>query len=119
MKKTVIVCDKCKKEIPEDKAVDLAGVLDICPACWLKLRGILLEWVNKQEAAAPAPKPPDTGKMQALRDAGWTIAAIAREMHTSASFVTRNTKPQAARKKSYPLESTGNALRDPGPKEEK
>lgn len=132
MKKTITICDKCQKQIPEGQAVELAGMMDICPKCWPKAKELLLGWIagqnekaadqeagqDKQEAVrkprSKEMKPrkngkeanePDFGKMQAIRDSGWTLEKIADEMGCEKSFMKEHTHAPE-KKKSYPLEFT-------------
>lgn len=117
MKKTIIICDKCGKEIPEGKATTIMNEVDICPKCWPKLQTALMDWLKqktedvkpkKQPAAEPEkPDPPedkvDLGKMQALRNGNWSVKDIAKEMKVSESFVYSHTSPPP-KKKAYPNE---------------
>ena len=127
MKKTITICDKCGKEIPEGVSVQIIEGIDICAKCWPKMKAVLLEWLNaetekqtakaaqadKQKAAAPKPPAVDLGKMQALRDAGWSMEKIAEEMGCDKAFVKEHTHAPE-KKKRYPLESfTNDVVIDP------
>lgn len=118
MKKTIIVCDKCGREIPEKAVIQIMDEVDICPKCWPKLKTALMAWLKQNtEDAKPKkqpieepekPDPPadkvDLGKMQALRNSGrWSVKEIAAEMKVSESFVyAHTTAPE--KKKTYPNE---------------
>lgn len=118
MKKTIIVCDKCGREIPENATIQIMDEVDICPKCWPKLKTALMAWLKqntedakpkKQSIEEPKkPDPPadkvDLGKMQALRNSGrWSVKEIAAEMKVSESFVyAHTTAPE--KKKAYPNE---------------
>ena len=123
MKKTIIVCDKCGREIPEKAVIQIMDEVDICPKCWPKLKTALMAWLKEQEegkprgrksaekqepeqepAKDPDPGKVDLGKMQALRNSGrWSVKEIAAEMKVSESFVyAHTTAPE--KKKAYPNE---------------
>lgn len=118
MKKTIIVCDKCGREIPENATIQITDEVDICPKCWPKLKTALMAWLKQNtEDAKPKkqpieepekPDPPadkvDLGKMQALRESGrWSVKDITKEMKVSESFVYSHTTPPP-KKKTYPNE---------------
>ncbi len=118
MKKMVIICDRCGSIIQEEETIRIMDEIDICQKCWPKLKPAFLEWLKtsnagtkpktvkpkkKAEAPAKTEKKVDLGKMQALRDGGWTLEKIAEEMKVSKTFVYNNTTPPA-KKKTYPNE---------------
>lgn len=48
MKKTIILCDKCKKEIEETDVMQING-MDFCPKCTSDLFLIIQNWVNPKK----------------------------------------------------------------------
>lgn len=114
------VCEKCADKFllpdPEEKELN---VTTCCAPAPQKKR---IDWDEvidsvdagkKEQAAEPdggAKKKQkitfDAGKAQALRDAGWTVKAIAKEMNAHPVTVYKNTHP-AAPKKAKPHEWGG------------
>lgn len=113
MKKTITICDKCGKEIAEGKAVTIMDEIDICPKCWPKAQEAIRKWLcqaseeMKPKSIGQKTANLDIGKMQALRDAGWTIDRIAEEMGCDKAFVKEHTNTPGKKRK-YPLEFTEN-----------
>lgn len=92
MKKTIYYCDRCKTEIPE------MGVIrryshDLCESCDNEAAELITSWVKRGPQ-----KGVDWGKAQALRDAGWTLDAIAKEIGSTTGSVCKNTKRPAPKK---------------------
>ena len=93
MKKTITVCDRCGREIRDGENTVLF-TYDHCPECAKKARVLLEGWLcGKQKG------PVDWGKAQALRDAGWKLDAIAREVGASKSEVCKKTAAPAPKKR--------------------
>lgn len=120
MKKTVIYCDRCGKEITgtvyqlavftsePGKSYDLGDDVEadtgaeLCEECFEIVDKATENAVNNVSDPEPQPKPRraanridlDLGKMVALRNAGWSIAKIADEFRVSEQTV-RNRMPEA------------------------
>ena len=106
MKKITYICDKCKKEI-SGEVNEVLGY-DLCDECLVGARNSVAVYVQGVKPKAPKPsnkivKHLDTGKAQALRDAGWTVAKIAAELGVSEPTIMKYTTP-AKPKKAKPLE---------------
>ena len=99
------ICDKCKKEI-SGEVNEVLGY-DLCDECLVGARNSFAVYVQGVQPKAPKPKKVvkhwDTGKAQALRDAGWTVAKIAAELGVSEPTIMKYTTP-AKPKKAKPLE---------------
>ena len=85
-----IKCDRCGETtslIDNDlwKVITIEHTnYDLCPACFAEFGNFM----GEREQPKPEPVPVksrkvDTGKLQALADAGWTVKAIADEMGVS------------------------------------
>lgn len=114
MKKTVVLCDRCGKEI-EGEFLEITAYkgrdFDICEKC----ADEFLMPVTHREPASEEKKPEkkkedqkpslpfDSGKAQALRDAGWSVRKVAAEMKVCEQTVYSHTHPAAPRPKK-PLE---------------
>lgn len=101
MKKTIYVCDSCGAESDEQHA-EIFG-FDLCPDCADRATKIVTQFVKSSAKTGKI----DWGKAQALRDAGWTLEAIAKEIGSTVSTVTRNTVTPKKRKR-YEHESAEN-----------
>lgn len=98
MKITLYACDRCGMELDPGTERQVLG-FDFCPECAEEAIKVLKNWTK----AGPDRKV-DWGAAQALRDAGWTIEKIAKELGVSNTSVHRNTtRPKA--KKTYEHES--------------
>ena len=87
MKQMTVFCDSCRKMIP-DKPHQIDD-MDFCSACWPKVVQAIRELTTGSKR-----KPReqiDTGKAQALRNAGWPVSKIAEELGCSVSVVYRAT----------------------------
>ena len=93
MKKVTYYCDRCKVEIP-DGHLTQANEFDLCPDCAANMEILIADWVKR----GPQKGFIDWGKAQALRDAGWTLEATAKEIGSTVSSVMRNTKKPKAKK---------------------
>ena len=58
MKKTIIVCDKCGREIPENATIQIMEEVDICPKCWPKMKTALMAWLKEREDTKTGGKKP-------------------------------------------------------------
>lgn len=111
MRKYIIICDKCKKQVADDGVTSfkIGEGIDICNGCkevfdiWLKVR--LEEWCEgkplssagtdekpkKRNIKGVGKKPVDVDwdKACALRKAGWPYAKIADELYVSPATVYR------------------------------
>lgn len=88
MRKEIIICDKCGKEIDGDlwcchsNSVDVDYFYDFCMEC--------MDMFVKTD---PEPKPKrqprkiDRGKVWALKDADWKVSAIAGEIGCSEATI--------------------------------
>lgn len=101
MKKTIYVCDSCGAESDKQHA-EIFG-FDLCPDCTDRAAKLVTQFVKSSAKTGKI----DWGKAQALRDAGWTLEAIAKEIGSTVSTVTRNTVTPKKRKR-YEHESTEN-----------
>lgn len=102
MKKITYICDVCGKEVTEDKVTELRGH-DLCEVCADRAWELVTDWIMKKKTKPE--KEPDWGKAQALRDRGWSINAIAKEIGVSWGQVDKNTKePDKTKTKKYELE---------------
>lgn len=81
MRQTTYFCDVCKKMIPS--GAHTIEDMDFCSHCWPKVVQAVREYLPPEKI--------DIGKAQALRDAGWKLADIAKELGTSPTTVHRNT----------------------------
>lgn len=115
MKQIIYICDKCKKTVDIVDVVEFEDGIDFCPECWAKAEEMIKAWAREPEpAAAPEPKQEkpkaekkpgkkkeeiDWGAAQALRDAGWTITQIAKEIGSSKTMVHENTHKPAKKKR--------------------
>ena len=96
MRKEIIYCDKCEREIDGAfwfadllKGTEiLVGSYDICPDC-------MARFMEPEPKPAPDPEPKskrqprkiDRGKVWALKDADWKVSAIAGEMGCSEATI--------------------------------
>ncbi len=124
--KIIVKCDKCGAEITSEEIPSLfaattgresGGVLadhpdrvrfDLCKKCMERVQTFIMSGdvavdpeQDEPEAEPEKPKPRqkmDTGKMQALHEAGWSYKAIAEEMKIPYSTVY-NTLNYALKKK--------------------
>lgn len=95
MKKTIYICDSCKAEI-EGNVTNIFDY-DLCESCASKAKRIVTQFVTTANKI-------DWNGAQALRDAGWTLEDIAKEIGSTVSSVQRNTsKPK--KRKQYEHES--------------
>ena len=95
MRKEIIICDKCGAEINElfwhaglinDGDYMSEERLDICDLCMNKFLypdPVHPDPVEPKPKQTKKRKPLDHGKMQALRNAGWSYQAIADEVGCS------------------------------------
>lgn len=92
MKKITYYCDRCKTEIPEMSVIRRYGH-DLCESCDNEAAELITSWVKRGPQTSI-----DWGKAQALRDAGWTLEAIAKEVGAAVSSIHRNTKKPSPKK---------------------
>ena len=105
----IIRCDRCGKEMSwndvdnvgyvalrwkDIRTDELAGPnpyedVELCEDCMRSISGFIEQ---KPEPAAEPGKGIDTGKIKALRDAGWTPKKIADELKVSPSTITYHLK---------------------------
>lgn len=88
------MCDRCGGEIPNADDVMMICGYDLCSDCYEAVRAAVTELVVKSK-----PTRFDWGKAQALRDAGWTLEQIAKELGSTVASVSRNTKASKPRKR--------------------
>lgn len=95
MRKEIIYCDKCGREVDGAfwfadliKGTEiLVGSYDICPDCMARFMEL------EEPAPDPEPKPKrqprkiDRGKVWALKDADWKVSAIAGELGCSEATI--------------------------------
>lgn len=96
MKETIYLCDKCKKAIQKDIYRLYVGIVDpetddspecyelnelgdrcFCISCLAEIDKGIIKYISKETKPK---KKIDDGMIQALRDAGWTLEAIADEL---------------------------------------
>lgn len=114
MKKIVYVCDRCQKQItgrlftlytafsiPEegDTEEQREKGPDLCASCFEVVDDAIMTAIKKPSVEAtpmkkPGRKPLDTGKMRALRAAGWTYEKIADELGCSTQTVINYLKKE-------------------------
>lgn len=112
MRKRIIICDRCKKEVPDATLHQISDTMmfDLCAGCmevwsnWLDAR--LIEWCNggslagnKKEVEQTTEQKPkgkggrkielDYDKACALRKAGWSYDKIADELNCGPSTIYR------------------------------
>ena len=110
MKKTVYVCDKCRKEVAEENVIRDHD-FDFCEACAKKLDDLITDWVmkvekkpkqkkekvektlKKTEKPLKTQKPERIGfidwdKACALKIAGWSHRDIADEVKTTEGTIS-------------------------------
>ena len=92
MKKITYYCDRCGVEIPEMNVIGRYN-LELCENCDNEAAELITAWVKKGVQTGT-----DWGKAQALRDAGWTLEAIAKEIGSTVSSIHRNTKKPSPKK---------------------
>lgn len=103
MKQIVYICDKCGGAIKgkidaiddytvktKDHIIVVDGV-DLCPKCVNQLKEMLSAWIENEEMSN-ARRMLDDGKIGALREAGWSLKAIAEEMGCSIQTVSNHLK---------------------------
>lgn len=120
MKKTIIYCDRCGKEITSTvyqlavfrsepgKSIDFGDDVEtdtgaeLCEECFKIVDKATENAVKNVPDSKPQPRPRrkgprlelDLGKMAALRNAGWSYDKIADELHVSQGTVI-NRMPEA------------------------
>lgn len=60
--------------------------LDLCESCMKDFRQVVKEWLEQEKEERKL----DVGKMKALRDAGWTLKAIAEEVRCAPQTVANH-----------------------------
>ena len=90
MKKTIVICDCCHTEILGD--VIQAFGYDLCGSCAEACKAAVDQVIGSS-------KENDWGQAQALRDAGWTVADIARRLNTTTKAVYNHTVTPKKKKK--------------------
>lgn len=113
MKKTIYVCDRCGKEVDQKDLIQVTtspkdpteSISDLCPECYEDFMKIIKDFMNGKPAAAEKKEEKkgvkknggsrhriqlDLGKVGALRNAGWTIKAIADEMNVSLMTISKH-----------------------------
>lgn len=114
MREIVYKCDKCKKsitgktyglmvlategEVTEPSSSDDIIDFDLCEKCMTSLREIIRNYVAGIEEPETG-KTIDDGKIKALRDAGWTLNAIAEEIGCSVPTVSNHLEAMGYKKR--------------------
>lgn len=107
MRQTVYKCDRCKKDITKNAyvlrwfktkpdsdngvyAIQDLNQMDLCEPCMAKLRNAIRRAMVLDEVDTK--RVLDDGKIGALREAGWSLKAIAEEMGCSIQTISNHLK---------------------------
>lgn len=127
MRKVVYICDKCKKAVDPAEIIKYEKDVDLCKDCSEKAMDLIKAWISvvmpepepepeqepqvdpepepepkeeeKKAKKASAKKELDAGAAQALRDNGWTITRIAKELGCTKTEVNAITHKPAKKRR--------------------
>ena len=101
MRKVIYICDKCGEH--SESAMFRIEDFDVCDKCFEQLKNMVSKWIGntnepkQTEKVKKEPKKIDDGKIKALRNAGWTLKAIAEEIGCSQPTVLKHLRDMEER----------------------